>query len=278
MQGQLSGAVSNVLLIRGFAPIPGGQVKERLTGAIILVALMVLLVPELLTGPLRSTPRAVALAPAAGEAPLRSYTIELADEARTRSAASQASGPRQPAPLGPAAESDNAVPEVSGAGGTGDRGGAASAPVASSATTEMPPAVAPPPVAGAASAGPSSPAPSGQAAASARAARTNTMRPGSARASSTLPTAGGRENGAGASSGAWVVQLGSFASRANAEHLAQQVRSQGFEVSVSRSSSGKHLFRVRVGAAHDRAGALALAQKLRGLGHHGTVLPKQGGA
>jgi cell division protein FtsN len=75
------------------------------------------------------------------------------------------------------------------------------------------------------------------------------------------------------------VQLGSFASRANAEHLAQQVRSQGFEVSVSQSSSGRHLFRVRVGAAKTQAGALALEQKLRALGHGGgTVLPKQGGA
>jgi cell division septation protein DedD len=74
------------------------------------------------------------------------------------------------------------------------------------------------------------------------------------------------------------VQLGSFVSRANAEQLAQRVRSQGFEVSVSQSPSGRHLFRVRVGATHDRAGALALAQKLRGLGHRGTVLPRQGGA
>ncbi len=75
------------------------------------------------------------------------------------------------------------------------------------------------------------------------------------------------------------MQLGSFASRANAEHLARQVRSQGFEVSVSQSSSGRHLFRVRVGGAKTQAGALALEQKLRALGHGGgTVLPKQGGA
>ena len=41
--------------------------KERLTGAIILVALIVLLVPELLTGPVRSAPRATAVASSAGE-------------------------------------------------------------------------------------------------------------------------------------------------------------------------------------------------------------------
>jgi DedD protein len=245
-------------------------VKERLTGAIILVALMVLLVPELLTGPLRSAPRAAALSPAGSEAPLRSYTIELADEARTRSAA-QASGPRQPAPLSPTAQADNAAPEAPGRSGAGDAGGDASTTGVTSAAAATS-AVTTPSSSGGASAGASTPTPSGPAGTSARVARAN-----SARASGAAPTPGGRENGAGAS-GAWVVQLGSFATRANAEHLAQQVRSQGFEVSVSQSPSGRHLFRVRVGAAHDRAGALALAQKLRGLGHRGTVLPRQGGA
>jgi DedD protein len=232
-------------------------VKERLTGAIILVALMVLLIPELLTGPLRSAPRAAALPASAGEAPLRSYTIELADEARTRNATAQASGPRQPAPVGAAAQADgaqaeNVSPEMSGASVAGD-------PASEAASASPSP--------GSASAGSSIPPPS----------RTANAPTPPARANSNTRTPGGREGGAGAS-GAWVVQLGSFASRANAEHLAQQVRSQGFEVSVSQSSSGRHLFRVRVGAAKTQAGALALEQKLRALGHSGTVLPKQGGA
>jgi cell division septation protein DedD len=246
-----------------FAVLPpfGGQVKERLTGAIILVALMVLLVPELLTGPLRSTQRAAALPRAAGEAPLRSYTIELADEARTHNAAPQASGPRQPAPVGAGAQSDGAqaVPEPSGVGVIAD-------PASEAASA--------PPSPGSAPAGPSAPSPSRAANAPTSPARVN--RVDSKRANGTTSTPAAES---GASAGAWVVQLGSFASRANAEHLAQQVRSQGFEVSVSQSSSGRHLFRVRVGAAKTQAGALALEQKLRALGHGGgTVLPKQGGA
>lgn len=48
--------------------------KERLTGAIILVALLVLLVPELLTGPEPHEPTKVA---GADGAQLRSYTIDL---------------------------------------------------------------------------------------------------------------------------------------------------------------------------------------------------------
>ncbi len=70
-----------------------------------------------------------------------------------------------------------------------------------------------------------------------------------------------------------MVQLGSFASRANADRLAKQVRAQGFLVSVTQGSSG-HLYRVRVGPAHDRAAAGDLAQQLRAHGHSGAVVPQ----
>jgi len=73
--------------------------------------------------------------------------------------------------------------------------------------------------------------------------------------------------------GTYVVQLGSFASRANADRLARQVRAQGFPVSVSKGTSGR-LYRVRVGPAHDRAAASELAQQLRARGHSGAVLPQ----
>ena len=57
-------------------PIVETQVKERLTGAVILVALIVLLVPELLTRPGRR--RAAGGAPSSADEPaMRSYTIDL---------------------------------------------------------------------------------------------------------------------------------------------------------------------------------------------------------
>jgi DedD protein len=200
-------------------------VKERLTGAILLVALIVLLVPELLTGPVRSAPRANAAASSAEEPPLRSYTIKLADEAHTRSAAVH-SGPEQPTPLptppAPSVDASAAEPPVA-------------APPSSAA---RPPAVA----AGA------------------------TQAPHAEGAAAPPPaTAEG--------SGNYVVQLGSFASRANADRLARQVRSQGFPVSVSRGTSG-HLYRVRVGPAHDRSAASELAQQLRARGHSGAIVPQ----
>ena len=49
------------------------RAKQRLTGAVILVALFVLLVPELLTGPREAHPPA----DDGSEAGLREYTIDL---------------------------------------------------------------------------------------------------------------------------------------------------------------------------------------------------------
>ena len=198
--------------------------KERLTGAIILVALIVLLVPALLTGPIRSAPHPLAAASAtsAEEPPLRSYTIHLADDARTHAAA-HASGPEQPAPVGAAVDT-------------------APAPAA-----------------------PSAPAP-----ASAAPALPSAAKPASAAPSPATPPAAV----AATQSGAWMVQLGSFASRANAERLAQQLRARGFQAAVSQGSSGRRLFRVRAGPAPSRAAAAQLAAKLRAAGHAGAIVPK----
>ena len=73
---------------------------------------------------------------------------------------------------------------------------------------------------------------------------------------------------------AWLVQLGSFASRSNAERLAQQLKGQGFAASVSQGSSGRHLYRVRVGPVHDHGAATQLQAKLQAAGHAGSIVPK----
>ena len=201
--------------------------KERLTGAVILVALMVLLVPELLTGPIRSAPRTAAVASSAEEPPLRSYTINLADDTHSRSTAATASGPQQPTSLSvapPAAAASTPPP----------------APSAAPRAPQAPPA-APPLLMPAKSA------------------------PASAAAASAANSVAG---------GSWMVQLGSFASRTNAERLARQVKAGGFKVSVSQGSFGRRLFRVRVGPAHDREAATQLAAKLRAAGHSGSIVPK----
>ncbi|MFI4880114.1 MAG: SPOR domain-containing protein [Steroidobacterales bacterium] len=207
--------------------------KERLTGAIILVALIVLLVPALLRGPIRSLPHPIAAAASTSsdEPPLRSYTIHLADDAHAH-ASTPASGPEQPAPVGPPVDTTPAQ--------------AAPTPAPPASTTHMPP-----PAAAAAPA----PAPAGPV------ARVPAPAPAPAKA-------------AAAQSGAWMVQLGSFASRANAERLAQQLRARGFQAGVSQGSSGRRLFRVRAGPAPTRAAAEQLAAKLSAAGHKGEIVPK----
>jgi DedD protein len=211
-------------------------VKERLTGAIILVALIVLLVPELLTGPIGSAPRTAAVASSAEEPPLRSYTINLADDTQSRSAAALTSGPQPPTPLRAAAGPSGMSAALPAAAESRPPAAASAAPSA----PQAPPAAPPPPP-------PAHSAPASAAAASA--------------ASSVA-------------GGTWMVQLGSFASRSNAERLARQVKAGGFKVSVSQGSSGRRLFRVRVGPAHDREAAMQLAEKLRAAGHSGSIVPK----
>jgi DedD protein len=203
-----------------------GSVKERLTGAVILAALIVLLVPELLTGPVRSAPRkSAATAVASEEAPLHRYTISLADDTRAHMPARTAPAevPAPPPATAPAAHGSAAVE-----GGLPD-------------TTDEP--------------------------ASAPAASTPAAAPAPAPAGATAPAA------AAGASGAWMVQLGSFASHDNAERLAKQLRASGFQVSVSQGTTGRRLYRVRAGPTQDRAAAEQLAGKLRAQGHAGAVVP-----
>ncbi len=203
--------------------------KERLTGAIILVALIVLLVPELLRGPVKSASRTVAAS--AEEPPLRSYTINLADDGQAHGAAAQ---PQASAPQPQSASVDSAAQ-----------------PDADPAPQNTAPAPPPPPA----------PTPAPRAASAPPAAHA-------------VPPPPPATTGATEAAGAWMVQLGSFASRANAEHLAQQLKGQGFTASVSQGTSGRHLYRVRAGPVHDKAAAAQLQGKLKAAGHTGAIVPR----
>jgi cell division protein FtsN len=201
------------------------------------VALIVLLVPELLTGPIRSAPRAAAAT--AGGAPLRSITISLDDAARSKSAGPQGAATESPAPVplpetAPAEEA-TVTPQA-------DTPAAVPAPAPAA-----PPAATPPP----------SPAP---------------VAPRSR--AEAVPTHPKAEAPAAATAGSLVVQLGSFASRSNADHFAQKLKGQGFTASVSQYPSGRRLYRVWVGPVHDHGAAVALQGKLQAAGHVGAIVAK----
>ncbi|TLY77921.1 MAG: hypothetical protein E6K49_06885 [Gammaproteobacteria bacterium] len=245
--------------------------KERLTGAIVLVALIVLLVPALLTGPIRSAPAPQGAAPVAGEPPLRSYTIDLADDSHTRttsaatdgSPAPRVSGPAQPLPIPPPANKTLDFPPSVGPSSTRE---APAAGAAHTADAVQPPASDKPAV-------PDNPAvpdkPSAQPPAVTPPQETE-HHPSSAQqpTNTTLGFLGTPADG-------WMVQLGSFARRANADRLARELKRKGFRAAVSESSGGgRRLYRVRVGPTADRSGAEQLTAKLRAAGHPGSIVSK----
>lgn len=191
------------------------QIKERIVGAVVLVAFGVWVIPLILDGrqdaePAASTETELTLPPAVGEvAPVRTEIVELAPTRPVANSAaslqsaddSVATDDQQPrtaaveqaaAEAGDAADSRDDVAPVAGAG----------APGATAAATPPAPVTRPP-------------APTVEAA---------------------KPAPGG-----------WAVQLGAFSEVASANQLAARVRDVGFPAEVSDvQSSGRTLHRVRV--------------------------------
>jgi DedD protein len=70
------------------------------------------------------------------------------------------------------------------------------------------------------------------------------------------------------------VQLGSFASRANADKLMHQLHAQGFAAYLVPGGSGAGArYRVRVGPMPDRGAAAQAVAKLKSLGHPASFVP-----
>jgi DedD protein len=215
------------------------RLKERLTGAAILVALIVLLVPEMFHGQRREV---AANAASSGEGPpLRSYTIDLSN------------GPARTAPL-------QATPPSSSA----ESAAAVSTPPTSAPPTPMPSTSTAPPAPVSPSAPPS--AASGGARTSAPAAVSKT--PGAAASAAASAHAG---------AAAWSVQLGLFAQRDNADRLMHSAQTKGFAVGVS-DRDAKGLYHVQVGGLGDRAAAQAVATRLRDQGFAAALVAPQAGA
>ena len=233
------------------------RVKERLVGASILVVLLVLIVPELLSGP--APPPASSPAPSwpgagapgagapadgtqaagrpAAAAPERTVTVDLAtskapaQKVVEQSAAEHARASAAEPPLLPAAT------------------------VAAAAPRSAPPALLETPV-------PSPTSTPGGAKSAAGVAGAGL--PGAGLPGANLPAAVGH---------AWAVQLGSFASRDNADKLVRQLKGQGFSVYVSSVGAGtaaRH--RVRVGPLADHEGAAQTVAKLKSLGQAASIV------
>lgn len=230
--------------------------RERLTGAVILVAVLAIVVPELLGGPDNDpSPQDAAVADAGP--PLATYNLaidsgageetsrqqELAASARESEAIAQSVPPpvTEQAPVPPVTDTPATPP------------GAASVAPEEPAARTVPAREAP----ATASTRPATPAPGSAGNASAGSSSGATATP------STSSAAGG----------GWWVQLGSFSSSDNAQRLARDLRGKGFAIDVTRvSASGKQLYRVRAGPVADRAAAVSLRQRLGTAGQAGTLV------
>lgn len=206
--------------------------KERLVGAAVLVAVAVWLIPWVLDGPeapLESNGSSLKL-PAAEEAmPMQTRTLRLGD-------AEEPTAEPAPTALPPATETAAADPQTAPATESQDGAGPGAAgdetQAVAAATTEPKPERATPPAA--------QPAP----------AATAPPKPAPA-----------------AANGDWTVQLGSFSEEANARRVAQRAGTFGYKAEVSSvRSSGRTLYRVRVGPQKTRAEADAAASALRAHG------------
>jgi DedD protein len=229
--------------------------KKRLTGAVILVAIFVLFVPELLTGPRQAAP-----ANTPGEAGLRRYTIDLDAQSNPAQPLAEpavpavalppvALNPMQAAPTratpGEAAAPEPGAPDASHAAATAVASD--SKPVVATTSVVTKPATqTPPPPPPAASTAPTTPA------------RVEVARP----------------NAPPAEKGSFAVQLGSFSSRENADRLVHDMTAKGFSAFVAPiTSNGRELFRVRVGPTRDRTQAESLAAQLQRIGQTGSIVP-----
>lgn len=214
------------------------QLKERLVGASVLVAIGMLVIPALLDGPDPSSPVKVGLEGPGGDGTEKTHQIRLdvpkeSRETPSSGRISRAQGDpvTTPARLPSAGPARQAKTRQEQARQEPTRVVSVDGQPTDSATPPLParPAKAPPkPV--------SSPP-----------------------------------------AGTWSVQVGSFSKRENAERLAGELRDRGYEVSVSkvdRASGSMH--RVRVGPVNDRESAVALARRLKAAGQGGTVVPNEG--
>jgi DedD protein len=228
------------------------RVKERLVGASILAVLLVLIVPELLSGPAPAPvrPRLPATAPE----PVRNVTVDLST-----------SKPQMPEPAD-AAETAAPTAQPPDVRGPGAANAAAGGDASTGPDTDIASNAAPP--RGTAREG-MSPAGAPPAAVLPRAVPNAPLEaaPPAPAPSATTPKSA-------LSGHAWAVQLGSFASRANAEKLVRQLKAQGFSVYLVSGGSGHSLrYRVRVGPMADRGAATQAIAKLKSLGQGGSLVP-----
>lgn len=248
--------------------------RDRLTGAVILVAAAAILVPEMLSGPGRGA-RTEAEPVAETDAALTTWELPLGPA--NASGALRGPGSREPAAQAQAAPSPATAPPVAQAPAPPATETPPAAPAREASVPAPAPATAP--STRAAQQGSSQPSRESASRSTQAAASTAASRPASQTQTQTQaqaqtrPAAPAPAPASAAAGGDWWVQLGSFASEQNANGLASRMRARGFNIQVSKvKSGGKDLFRVRAGPEKSREAATALKNRLAAAGEQGTLV------
>jgi len=228
------------------------QLKERLTGAAILVVVVVLAVPAMFRG--RPDASAPAVDPAASATPLHTYTLvdegpavqpkaQVPLQAEPQSSPQSLLQPHQPPPA-------QALPQQE-------------APQQEAPQQEAPQQAAPQQAAA-----PQVPPPQAQQALPRAEPQSQppAVAPATESGAAARRPAVARPARAAASKGGWAVQVGSFHVRELADRMAREVNGKGFKVHVV-GPDERGLYRVRTALQADKEAALALRQQMvaRGL-------------
>ena len=215
------------------------QLKERLIGAAVLVAIAVIMVPEMFSGP-RSHSEVAVDSTSASSGQIKTYQIEL-QSAHSGAAASVASV--QEAIAQPAAQPRDEAPPADQRNGI--ESSSASSSVSAAAVTT------PPRLAASSSSVANEPAPIALKPAA-------KPKPEAVAEASTKLVATNKQDGE------WVVQIGSFGSEDKARQIVAKLKGQGQPAYLGKVAVGsKTLYRVRVGAMPSRAAAETALQKIK---------------
>jgi len=240
--------------------------KERLTGAIVLVAVAWLVIPVFLDGPEEETGAVRQNVDLPGQEGQPTRTRRIVLDPRSETVRGDEAGEKitDPPPAtrrlpAPASGSGTAAEETAAAGEAASPADAAAESDATGAARQE----APDPASQAA--GESQPEPQPEPQPEAQAEPEPEPEPKSAAAPAEQPSP--------AAESLWAVQLGSFSNEENAEGLAADLRDQGFAAFLSRvQSGGRTLHRVRVGPQGSRDEAEKVAAALAKAGQKGQVV------
>jgi cell division septation protein DedD len=234
-------------------------VKERLVGAAVLVAAAVILIPEMLSGPRPSRNQP---ADNSGEAPLKTYTIDLSQAGSTATAENAAppAAIEEPAPppedVAASAESADAAEPALEESTPQAQSTPESAPVenqSGDATSEEASALEPP-----APEPPQAEAPKRETVPVAAAPSHRDVAPAATPpAIREAPPAAGSEK-------TWAVQVASLDDQVAANRLSKQLREQGHDAFVMPfKKGGVTWYRVRIGPVKSRSAANEMLRKVK---------------